>query len=590
MKEAAELRGRLNAIALAFECTLCFEKLGAGSVSFGCGHTYCNRATCGSRLVDTCPECRLPVASRVQLFGALPDVGGLLEQEPAAPDVEQVQRIASENAKAIRKRSEEEKVVWQHEKKEMQQQVNRLQEEVLAAANANASLEEIRVQQNDHINKLLNIEKMRTKQVTPELDAFFLAKKDALQQHVAEQTKESLSEGNKENSGVPLPAAPPLNKKQKQNIPGKACDADSFFAQLAGLSRQGDEAAIVQGMLTHSEHAGVQQQACEVLRSLAYDAGKRSKIAEAGGIEAVVAGMQAHKTSVLVQEPACAALRSLAFNDSNKVKIAGAGGIEAVVSAMKAHTASVFVQQHACAALWSLALNAGNKVKIAEADGIEAVVAGMQAHKTSVLVQQPACWALSNLAVNAGNQVRIAEAGGIEAVVSAMKAHKTSVLVQQHACAALKSLALNAGNKVKIAEAGGIEAVVSAMQAHKTSGLVHEPAWKVWEAMEAHQASGLVQEQACAALSNLAVNDGNKVKIAEAGGIEAVVAAMEAHKTSVLVHEPACLALWYLAAQGSLRQRIKAAGGVECVKHAVNASNATANTKRWGNNLLDKLK
>ena len=30
------------------------------------------------------------------LFGALPDVGGLLEQEPAAPDVEQVQRLASE--------------------------------------------------------------------------------------------------------------------------------------------------------------------------------------------------------------------------------------------------------------------------------------------------------------------------------------------------------------------------------------------------------------------------------------------------------------------------------------------------------------
>jgi hypothetical protein len=80
MKEATELRGRLNDIALAFECTLCFEKLGAGSVSFGCGHTYCNRATCVSRSVDTCPECRLPVASRVQLFGALPDVGVLLEQ------------------------------------------------------------------------------------------------------------------------------------------------------------------------------------------------------------------------------------------------------------------------------------------------------------------------------------------------------------------------------------------------------------------------------------------------------------------------------------------------------------------------------
>jgi hypothetical protein len=127
IQDAAELRGRLNDIALAFKC---FEKLGAGSVSFGCGHTYCNRATCGSRLVDTCPECRLPVASRVQLFGALPDVGGLLEQEPATPDVEQVQMLAPANAKAsleeIRKRIEEDKAVWQREREEMQQQVNRL--------------------------------------------------------------------------------------------------------------------------------------------------------------------------------------------------------------------------------------------------------------------------------------------------------------------------------------------------------------------------------------------------------------------------------------------------------------------------------
>jgi hypothetical protein len=140
--------------------------------------------------------------------------------------------LAAANANAsleeIRKRSEEDKAVWQREREELQQQVNRLQEEVLAAANANASLEEIRVQQNDHINKLLNAEKMRTKQGTSEL--------------VAEM---------------------PPSKKQKQDMPGKACDTDSFFKQIAGLSRQGDEAAIVQGMLTHSEHACVQQ-ACFV--------------------------------------------------------------------------------------------------------------------------------------------------------------------------------------------------------------------------------------------------------------------------------------------------------------------------------------
>jgi hypothetical protein len=65
---------------------------------------------------------------------------------------------------------------------------------------------------------------------------------------------------------------------------------------------------------------------------------------------------------------------------------------------------------------------------------------------------------------------------------------------------------------------------------------------------------------------------------------------MEAHKTRVLVQQHACWGLWNLATQASLRQRIKTAGGVECVKRAVNASNATADTKRWAKGLLDKLK
>ena len=81
------------------------------------------------------------------------------------------------------------KVVWQREKKEMKRQVNRMQEEVLAAANANALQEEIRVQQNDQMNKLLNAEKMSAKQATQELNAERIGKEDALQQHVTEQTQ-----------------------------------------------------------------------------------------------------------------------------------------------------------------------------------------------------------------------------------------------------------------------------------------------------------------------------------------------------------------------------------------------------------------
>ena len=149
-KEAAELRERINKIFLALECGCCFEKFGAGSVSFSCGHTYCNRPTCAFRSVDTCPECRLPVTVRVQLFGTLPDIGGLLET--AVTDAQQKQRSAAENDKETleeihTERSKKDnlcRTVWQREREKMQGQVNRLQEEVMAAANDKKRSEEDR--------------------------------------------------------------------------------------------------------------------------------------------------------------------------------------------------------------------------------------------------------------------------------------------------------------------------------------------------------------------------------------------------------------------------------------------------------------
>ncbi len=94
---------------------------------------------------------RLPVTARVQLFGSLPDVGGILKQEPAFPDVEQVQLLTAEKAKAsleeICKRSDLDEAFWQREREEIQGEVNRcvsrLRMEVLAAENAKTSLEEM---------------------------------------------------------------------------------------------------------------------------------------------------------------------------------------------------------------------------------------------------------------------------------------------------------------------------------------------------------------------------------------------------------------------------------------------------------------
>jgi hypothetical protein len=69
----------------------------------------------------------------------------------------------------------------------------------------------------------------------------------------------------------------------------------------------------------------------------------------------------------------------------------------------------------------------------------------------------------------------------------------------------------------------------------------------------------------------------------------ALASAMETHQGRALVQENACMALHNLAGNASLRGRIKAAGGVELAKRAVSASDATADTKRYGKKLQDRL-
>ncbi len=55
--------------------------------------------------------------------------------------------------------------------------------------------------------------------------------------------------------------------------------------------------------------------------------------------------------------------------------------------------------------------------------------------------------------------------------------------------------------------------------------------------MTEHKASAIVQEQACGALRNLTDNADNKVAVAAAGGIEAVLAEMATHKANAGVED-----------------------------------------------------
>ncbi len=67
------------------------------------------------------------------------------------------------------------------------------------------------------------------------------------------------------------------------------------------------------------------------------------------------------------------------------------------------------------------------------------------------------------------------------------------------------------------------------------------------------------------------------------------MAAMGRHAESPGVQEKAARALCNLADRSDLQQRIKRAGAGEAVRRAMAAPGATADTKTWGQKVLDAL-
>jgi len=99
LKEAQAPRDKMDSFAEALECAVCYDVLGEETVSFTCGHLYCNRKACGSRDVEICPECRAPVVSRTKLCGGVARLKQLLDCKVVTTDVQSVQHKAGTWAK-----------------------------------------------------------------------------------------------------------------------------------------------------------------------------------------------------------------------------------------------------------------------------------------------------------------------------------------------------------------------------------------------------------------------------------------------------------------------------------------------------------
>ena len=165
----------------------------------------------------------------------------------------------------------------------------------------------------------------------------------------------------------------------------------------------------------------------------------------------------------------------------------------------------------------------------------------------------------------------LAKEGKLSLLIQGMLEHQGHEHVQAAACEALAGLTDSDDNqRVKVAAEGGIGAIVGAMQ---------------------RQPSAKVQAAACRALWYLARNDSNKVRIAAEGGVGAVVSALQNHPADAKVQEAGCHALLNLTVNNAdNKAKAKSAGAEDAVKRAMALQDATAETKEYGQAVLDNLK
>ena len=135
------------------------------------------------------------------------------------------------------------------------------------------------------------------------------------------------------------------------------------------------------------------------------------------------------------------------------------------------------------------------------------------------------------------------------------------VAIQEGACGRLGWLATGDDkNRKKVANLGGIEAIL--------------------KAMNEHAAHAKVQETACEALDNLSFNDDNAVKIRNLGGIEALLKAMKDHPAEANVQEKACEALKSLIIlNDDNKVTIANLGGVQALLKAMKDHPSKANVQ-----------
>ncbi|KAL7463602.1 hypothetical protein ACHAXS_003961 [Conticribra weissflogii] len=329
---------------------------------------------------------------------------------------------------------------------------------------------------------------------------------------------------------------------------------------------------IINLMMLHSLSPIIQNEALHAL-SLIHDPSLEvlDQVSDSCGFEIIVSAMGSVADDPIAQTNACKVLFiASSFGEHHQVAIGNAGGIDTLGDAMTVFHDDMIVLEGCLLALSNLCIPKRNLRHFLAKSIVELTLDAMGKSVDNCGLQEHGCAVLANLAAHPGGRTKIRECGGCDTIVVSMVVNPTDVEVQLQALVALKNLCVRDDeNKVVVANAGGIDAVIGAMQSHRNEAKV--------------------QEKGSWVLGILGMNEDNKCYIGENGGADVIVRAMFVHATNSSVQEKACRALWTLSVYPHNKYIIVEVGAIAAVIGAMQSHAEEASIQEKGCGVLSNI-
>ena len=183
---------------------------------------------------------------------------------------------------------------------------------------------------------------------------------------------------------------------------------------------------ILQRMQENVSHVDSLKTCCGVLAILSRDEGNKLLIAR-DGIRLLTGVMGTHIGNAGMQEAACDLIWSLAFNNNLVKEVIGRqGGIPVILKGMRLHSRCADLLKSSCGALSNMCQNSHNQSLIAAHGGVSCILDSLRHHRSNSNLLPFVFDALASLIVgNERNAREVSDAGAIGLVLEAVGEHGT---------------------------------------------------------------------------------------------------------------------------------------------------------------------